>query len=229
MKPIDNYNRIKDEIYKTAVNCGRNPDDIRIIAVTKTFSSEVIQEAVNSGIKIFGENRVQEADSKFPQITGDYKLHMIGHLQSNKVHDAVRLFDLIHSIDKVSTAERLNIEAENKGKIQKILLQLKTTDESTKSGADPDDIVSIAESVLSMKNLKLEGLMSIGPNTEDTRLIEKSFIQTAKYLDIINSRLNINLTELSMGMSGDFKTAVKEGSTLVRIGSAIFGDRDYIL
>ncbi len=228
MAIIDNYNRIKEDVIETALKCGRNPDEIQIISVSKTFQIEKIQEAINSGIKIFGESKVQEAESKFPNITGNFELHMIGHLQSNKIREALNLFDVIHSIDKTSTALKLNSEAEKKGKIQKIYLQLKTTDEDTKYGADSADILNIAEAVSSLSNIQLEGLMSIGPNTTDHLLIQKSFIETAKTLDIINSRLNLHLSGLSMGMSGDYRIAVKEGSTLLRIGSAIFGDRNYI-
>jgi pyridoxal phosphate enzyme (YggS family) len=228
MTIIDNYNRIKNDIIETALKCGRNPDDIRIISVSKTFSLEKIQESINSGIKLFGESKVQEAYSKFPLVTGGYELHMIGHLQSNKVREAIDMFDVIHSIDKISTASKLNSEAETKNKIQKIYLQLKTTDEDNKHGADSSEIITIVEAVSVMRNIKLEGLMSIGPNTSDPLLIQKSFIETAKTLDIINSRLKLNLTGLSMGMSGDYKIAVKEGATILRIGSAIFGDRNYI-
>lgn len=227
MAILDNYNRISDIINETAIKCGRNPDAIRIISVSKTFDAGIIQEAINSGIRLFGENKVQEAHEKFPGLSGVYELHMIGHLQSNKVRDAVNLFELIHSIDKASTALKLNMEAEKNDKIQRVLLQLKTTDEVTKYGADSDEIISIAETISEFKNLKLEGIMSIGPNTDDKILIQKSFIETAKTLDIINNRLHLNLTELSMGMSGDYTIAVKEGATMVRIGSAIFGNRDY--
>ncbi len=228
MTIIDNYNRIKDRINDTAVKCGRNPDSIKIIAVSKTFDAQLIQEGIDSGIKLFGENKVQEANDKFSKLTGNFELHMIGNLQSNKAREAVTLFDLIHSIDKTSTALKLNSEAEKKGKIQRILLQLKTTDEVTKHGADSSVILEIAEAILDMKNLALEGLMSIGPNTTEHIQIQKSFIETAKTLDTINNRLKLNLSELSMGMSGDFTIAIKEGATLVRIGSAIFGERYYI-
>ncbi|PKL18638.1 MAG: YggS family pyridoxal phosphate-dependent enzyme [Spirochaetae bacterium HGW-Spirochaetae-5] len=228
MTIIDNYKRIKNEVIETALKCGRNPDDIKIISVSKTFAVEKIQEAVNSGIKIFGESKVQEAYSKFPLVTGNYELHMIGHLQSNKSREAVDMFDVIHSIDKVSTASKLNSEAEKKGKIQRIYLQLKTTDEINKHGADSGEIITIAETICTMKNIKIEGLMSIGPNTTDPLLIQKSFIETAQTLDILNRNLKLNLTGLSMGMSGDFKIAVQEGATILRIGSAIFGDRNYI-
>lgn len=229
MTIIDNYNKIKDTINETALKCGRNPDMIKIISVSKTFDMLTIQEAIDSGIRIFGENRIQEANEKFPQIKGNFELHMIGHLQSNKAREAVSLFEVIHSIDKVSTALKLDSEAEKKGKIQRVLIQLKTTDEVTKSGAGQSEIFSIAESISVMKNLKLEGLMSIGPNTADKNLIRKSFIETAETLDIINSRLNLSLKELSMGMSGDYTIAIEEGATIVRIGSAIFGNRDYTI
>lgn len=227
MTILDNYKRIKDKVEETALSCGRNPADITIISVSKTFSAEIVQEAINSGIKIFGENKVQEALDKFRNINKDFELHMIGHLQSNKTKDAVRLFDVIHSIDKISTAFRLNSDAEKSGKIQRIFLQLKTTDEDTKSGASPDEIISLTEAVLTMKNIQLEGLMSIGPNTDDKRLIEKSFIETAEMLDKINNRFGLSLNGLSMGMSGDFTIAIKEGATIIRIGSAIFGNRYY--
>lgn len=229
MTIIDNYNKIKDTINETALKCGRNPDMIKIISVSKTFDMLTIQEAIDSGIRIFGENRIQEANEKFPQLKGNFELHMIGHLQSNKSREAVSLFEVIHSIDKVSTALKLDSEAEKKGKIQRVLIQLKTTDEVTKSGAGQSEIFSIAESISVMKNLKLEGLMSIGPNTADKNLIRKSFIETAETLDIINSRLNLSLKELSMGMSGDYTIAIEEGATIVRIGSAIFGNRDYTI
>jgi pyridoxal phosphate enzyme (YggS family) len=228
MTIIDNYNRIKDIINETAIKCSRNPADIQILTVSKTFSAPIIQEAINSGIKFFGESKIQEAGEKSQILTGNFELHMIGHLQSNKVREAVNLFEVIHSIDKISTASKLNNEAEKLGKIQRILLQLKTTDELTKYGAPSDEIISLAETVSSMKNLKLDGLMTIGPNTSDNVLIQKSFIETAKTLDIINNRLKLNLTELSMGMSGDFTIAIKEGATIVRIGTAIFGGRNYL-
>ena len=225
MTIIDNYNRIKESVNETAIKCGRKPYEIVIVAVTKTFSEDVIKDAINSGIENFGENRVQEAEKKFKALPGNFKLHMIGNLQSNKSHEAVGLFDLIHSIDKITTAAKLDSEAKKIDKVQSILLQLKTSNEDTKHGANPSEIISIAESVLAMKNLKLEGIMSIGPNTTDTSIIRKSFTETYKALNKINCALNLNLKELSMGMSGDYTIAIEEGATLVRIGTAIFGKR----
>lgn len=227
MTIIDNYRRISDKVYETAIKCGRNPSSIKIIAVSKTFGADIVQEAINAGITVLGENKVQEADKKFININGTYELHMIGHLQSNKSREAVKLFDMIHTIDKLSTAEKLNDEAAKSAKVQRILLQLKTTTEETKSGAPADELINIAYNIEMLQNLKLEGIMSIGPNTTDSTLIQKSFIETSRTLDKINTRLNKKLSELSMGMSGDFTIAVNEGATLIRIGSAIFGNRNY--
>ena len=221
----DNYNRIKESVNETAIKCGRKTNEIKIVAVSKTFKEDVIQEAINSGIDTFGESRVQEAGKKFKSLTGNFRLDMIGHLQSNKSDEAVKLFDLIHSVDKISTASKLNLEAKKIGKIQRILLQLKTSDEDTKHGACKEEILSIAEAILSMENLKLEGIMSIGPNTTDKSMIRKSFTETSKTLNRINSSLSLNLKELSMGMSIDFAIAIEEGATLIRIGTAIFGNR----
>ena len=228
MSIIDNYNRINDSVRETAIKCGRNPDNIKIIAVSKTFSVQIIQEAIDSGIILLGENKIQEAKNKVPLLTGNFKMHMIGHLQSNKTRDAVQLFDLIHSIDKLSTAEKLNNEAAKINKVQKILLQFKTTGEYSQSGATLDDLQTIAESVLKMKNLSIEGLMNIGPNIQDINKIRQSFADTKTALMLINSKLKLNLTELSMGMSADYQTAIQEGATYIRIGSAIFGQRGYI-
>ena len=225
MTAIDNYNRIKEKVNETAIKCGRKSDEIKIVAVSKTFNENIIQEAINSGINILGESKVQEASKKFGSMPGNFKLHMIGHLQSNKSYEAVKLFDMIHSVDKISTAAKLNSEAEKINKVQSILLQLKTSGEDTKHGSDPSEIISIAESILNMKNLQLEGIMSIGPNVLDKSIIRKSFTETSKALSKINSALNLNLKELSMGMSADYKIAIEEGATLIRIGTAIFGNR----
>lgn len=228
MTIIDNYRRISDEINERALKAGRRPDDIKIISVSKTFPYTDVQEAIDSGITLFGENKVQEAKEKIPHLHGNFLFHMMGHLQTNKAKDAVKLFDLIHSIDKAETALKADNEAAKINKIQRVLIQVKTSDESTKSGISPDNAVGLAEYLLSLKNLKLEGVMSIGPLTDDAGLTRKSFIETADTLIRINRSLSLNLKELSMGMSGDYLMAVEEGSTMVRIGTAIFGKRSYL-
>ncbi len=225
MTAIDNYRRILDDIKEHALKIGRDPEGIKIISVSKTFPYTDIQDAIDSGIKIFGESKVQETRDKLDKLHGNFSFHMIGHLQSNKAKDAVKIFDLIHSIDKEDTARKINAEAEKNGKLQRVLIQVKTSDEDTKSGISPDAALKLAEDIISLTNLKLEGVMSIGPLTDDSKITRNSFIETADTLYKINSSLNLDLKELSMGMSGDYLLAVEEGATMLRIGTAIFGRR----
>ena len=227
MTIIDNYRKIRDEIDKKAIETGRKPDDIRIISVSKTFSFHDVQEAIDSGIMLFGENKVQEAKEKISQLQGDFNFHMLGHLQTNKAKEAVKLFEMIHSIEKMETALKVDNEAFKINKIQRVLIQLKTSDEDTKSGIEPDEALKLAEYISHLKNLELEGVMSIGPLTDDIKLTRKSFRETAVTLVNINRSLSLSLKEISMGMSGDYLTAVEEGATILRIGTAIFGKRSY--
>ena len=225
MSIIENYNRIGSLIDDTALRIGRTPSDIKIVSVSKTFDYTRVQEAIDCGINLFGENKIQEAKMKLPLLHGSFIFHMIGHLQSNKAKDAVQLFDLIHSIDKKETATKVDSEAEKIGKIQKVLIQIKTSGEDTKSGILPDGALDLASHIAGLKHLKLEGVMSIGPLTDDPGITRKSFRETAGILEKINRELTLDLAEISMGMSGDYLAAVEEGSTIVRIGSAIFGTR----
>ncbi len=227
MSIIDNFSVIQKNIAESAKLSCRNPNEIQIIAVSKNFSSETIQEAVNLGIKIFGENRVQETKKKFPLITGAYSLHMIGHLQSNKAKDAVKLFEVIHSIDKIETAEKVNREAAKINKKQKILIQINSSGEKTKSGIFPENTLNIIEAVADMQNMEILGLMTMAPFTDDEDTIRRSFRLTRELLNSVNLKLGLNLKELSMGMSSDYRIAIEEGATMVRIGTAIFGKRNY--
>ena len=226
MSIADRYKKITEEVFSTAARCGRNPDEITILAVSKTVGHSVVQEAIDSGISFFGENRIQEAKAKIPLLHGNFSFQMIGHLQSNKSSDAVKLFDLIHSIDKLSTAQALNKAAEKYGKIQKILIQIKTHAEDTKSGISPEDSLKLAENIISLNNLELQGVMTIGPITDDASVTRSAFRETAKLLVRLNSEFGLNMRHVSMGMSGDFGIAVEEGATILRIGSSIFGERN---
>jgi PLP dependent protein len=223
---IDNYIRIRDEIDRTAASIGRNPGDIRIIAVSKTFDEAVIQEAIDAGIKIFGENKVQEAKRKIPQLTGDFAFHMVGHLQSNKAHDAVMLFDLIHSIDRIDTAVKVDREAGQAGKMQKVLVQVNASREESKSGISPESLPELAGRIRELEHLELLGLMTMAPFTDDEGPVRGAFREARRLLDDINRSMGLDLRELSMGMSSDYRIAVEEGATLVRIGTAIFGNRN---
>jgi len=225
MSIIENYNRIIEDVKTTAEACCRNPDEIQILTVSKTFPAETVQEAIDSGITLFGENRIQEAKQKIPQLKGNCSFHLIGKLQSNKCKDAVKLFSLIHSIEKLSTAEKLNIEASKINKIQDILLQVKTSHEESKSGASPDEIIDLVGEVIKLKNISLKGIMTVAPFTDDESLIRESFNKAQALLSDTNHKYGLKLKELSMGMSGDYKIAIECGATIIRIGSAIFGNR----
>jgi len=228
MDIIENYIKIQKQVTETALSCGRNPEDIQIIAVSKTFPIETVQQAIDSGITIFGENKIQEAKRKIPELKGKFNIHMIGHLQSNKAKDAVKLFDLIHSIDKLSTAEKLNTEAEKAGKIQKILIQVNTSGETSKSGMTEQEVLNIITEFADLDNVEVLGLMAMAPYTDNLKIIRESFSSARILLEKINNKTGLGLKELSMGMSSDYKTAIEEGSTMVRIGSAIFGERNYL-
>lgn len=227
MSIIDNYKKIEESVMKTAKSCGRDARDIKIIAVSKNFPSTIIQEAIDSGIELFGENKIQEAKRKIPELSGHFVMHMIGHLQSNKAKDAVRLFNLIHSIDKLDTAEKINREAEKIEKVQKILIQVNTSGELSKNGTDPENALNIIETVADMKNVEVLGLMTMAPFTRDLTIIRDCFKKLKETLNTLNSKLGTDLNELSMGMSSDFKIAIEEGATMIRLGTALFGERTY--
>jgi PLP dependent protein len=227
MSIFENYRKICEDVERISASMGRNPGSIKIVAVSKTFPPEAVQEAIDHGISLFGENKVQEAKQKTAMIKGDFAMHLVGHLQSNKVKDAVKIFDIIHSIDKISTALKTDEEANKINKIQKILVQVNTSGEESKSGIEPDGTINICKNILSLRNAELIGLMTIGPLTEDANSIRSSFRMLKILLNETNAKLGLNMKELSMGMSSDYKIAIEEGATLLRIGSAIFGQRTY--
>jgi pyridoxal phosphate enzyme (YggS family) len=230
MSIASNYRMISDQVAQTAMDSGRKPDDIRIIAVSKGFPVESIREALDANIHLFGENRVQEGSAKIAALAGvssPPSFHLIGHLQSNKAKEAVRLFDCIHSIDKIDTAQRVDREAGLIGKRQRILVQVNTSGELSKSGCSPDQACALCESISSLHNIELAGLMTIGPLTDNEFSVRASFADLYKLRESIRESTGLPLDELSMGMSGDFKIAIAEGATLLRIGSALFGERVY--
>jgi len=223
----DNIKSLRDRIAEKCIKVDRYPEEIKIIAVSKNFGVNEILEAIKSDMHDFGENKAQELDSKFAHLGNKITWHFIGHLQKNKVRYAVNCADYIHSVDSLQIAIEINNRAEEINKVQKILLQVKTSNEETKSGiSDEGEIVDIANYCKEFKNLELTGLMTIAPLTDDRNLIRKSF----KYLSNLKANLKSNgifLNELSMGMTDDFDIAIEEGATMLRIGTAIFGERDY--
>lgn len=223
----DNLQRLKEKINSTCLSVGREPRDIKLVAVSKFFGIKAITEAASLGITDFGENKAQELRDKYKILGDKVTWHFIGTLQRNKVKYVVNSSSLIHSVDSKALVEEINSKAEKEGKIQEILLEVKTSGEESKSGLEVDDqVFKLAEDCRTLKNIQLIGLMTMAPFTDDESLIRKSFSDLRKLKDELNQHGN-NLTELSMGMTSDFEIAISEGSTIVRIGSAIFGPRDY--
>lgn len=219
---------IRNRIEQTALSRGRKPSDIRLVAVSKTVSPERVKAAAALGLVVFGENYIQEAMQKIDAI-GDSRLtwHFIGHLQSNKAKYGVRYFDLIHSVDSFKLAKEINKQAKKHGKIQKILVQINIGQESTKSGIGADDAVLLVNDISRLENLAVKGLMTLPPFFNQPERVRPYFKNLALIQNQIQQKSipNIEMTELSMGMTGDFEVAIEEGATLVRIGTAIFGNR----
>jgi len=198
------------------------------MAVTKNQTREAVEEAYAAGIRVFGENRVFEASGKYKEFHEDAELHLIGHLQRNKAKPASGVFSWVQSLDKIETAAALN-EARSGGPVH-VLIQVNTSGESTKGGVvTQDEVCRLADAVLAMKNLKLRGLMTIGPLTDEEALIRKSFSRLYGMHEKLKQRYPAEqIDTLSMGMSGDYELAVEEGSTLLRIGTALFGPRNML-
>ncbi|MBI4683654.1 MAG: YggS family pyridoxal phosphate-dependent enzyme [Nitrospirae bacterium] len=222
------YRRMSD----SAIRAERNPADIKLIAVTKIVSIEMIREAIDAGLRRFGENRIQEAQKKVTsdelRVTNNrIEWHLVGHLQSNKARLAVELFDLIHSVDSIELAVLLNKQAEKLNKIQKILVQVKLSDEQSKSGISKDNLLDTLSSIQGLNHLDIQGLMTIPPFFDDSEMARPYFKELCALRDRINELrvTGYELRELSMGMSNDFEVAIEEGATMVRIGAAIFGER----
>lgn len=223
----ENIKNLREEIEKTCLNSGRDPSEIKLIAVSKNFGVNEINEAVLKGLTDFGENRAQELDSKFDKLGTKVIWHFIGNLQRNKVRFVVNSAEYIHSVDSLLLASEINKRAEKINKIQKILLQIKTSYEDTKAGLEEEsEIRDLLNYCTELKNLEPIGLMTIAPLTDDEKIIRQSFSYLRNLKDNL-AREGFNIHELSMGMTSDFQIAIKEGATMLRIGSAIFGERDY--
>ena len=215
---------IQEQIAAAASRAGRNSSDIELVAVSKTQLADSVREALRCGVTHLGENKVQEARGKIEEI-GRGIWHLIGHLQTNKAREAVRLFDFIDSVDRIELAEELNTRAEPLGKIQNVLLQVNVAGESTKFGCSPAQAQALAESINALPRLALHGLMTIAPYAEESEKSRPHFAALRELRDQIQSATGLPLPVLSMGMSGDFQVAIEEGSTSVRIGTALFGER----
>jgi PLP dependent protein len=224
-----NIRSIRERAAEAAVSCGRSPDEIALLAISKTFPAESILQAAEAGLHRFGENRVQEAEAKILRLGRTLKLewHLIGHLQTNKVKRAVELFDVIHSLDSVKLASRTSQAAVEMGKTISVLLQVDLGQEETKFGADPVEIRDIVEAVSGLKGLRLDGLMTIPPFFEDPQKSRPFYEKLRELRDALDAEQPgcLGQKHLSMGMSHDFEIAIREGATILRVGTAIFGSR----
>lgn len=223
-----NFSAIKEQIVKTASDCGRNPEDIILIAVSKRKPIEAIQQAIQAGARHFGENYIQEAVEKIDEIGKDAACwHFIGHLQSNKAKFAVGYFEYIHTVDSLKLAKEISKQAGKINKIQKIFLQVNIGLEDTKSGATPENIIEMARKISLLENISVQGLMAMPPyfeDPEDVRIYFSKMLGIKAQIQKLNLK-NISMTHLSMGMSNDFAVAIQEGSTMIRVGTSIFGSR----
>jgi pyridoxal phosphate enzyme (YggS family) len=224
-----NLATVNASIRQAAIACGRNIDNIHLVTVSKTVKVDMIRKAIEAGVTILGENYVQEARDKIRSLGGhDLSWHFIGHLQTNKARIAVRLFDLIHTVDSFKLAQELNKQAGKIGKCQNILVQVKIGKERSKSGVDPANAIPLIKDISRFENLMVKGLMTMPPFFNDPEKTRPYFSELRRLQERINAQTipHIALSELSMGMTGDFKIAIGEGATLVRIGTAIFGKRE---
>jgi len=222
----ENIKNIYRRISHAAMRVERNPADVKLIAVTKTVDTERIKEAIDWGLRSFGESRVQEAKEKISDLRSQIlnsriEWHLIGHLQKNKTKMAVQLFDLIHSLDSKTLAEDLNIDAAKAKKIQRVLVQVKLSEEETKHGVSREGLMDLLDAVMKMKNLRLEGLMAMPPYFDNPETARPYFRELRELRDNAKG-LGYELPELSMGMTNDFEIAIEEGATMVRIGTGIF-------
>jgi pyridoxal phosphate enzyme (YggS family) len=221
-EPVDiraNLLAVERRIVAACDRTGRRREDVLLVAVTKTFPAAVVDRAIEAGVTDIGENRVQEARDKKPDVKGSARWHLIGHLQSNKVKDAVRLFDIVQSVDSIALAEKLARVAAQSQKRQQVLIQVNVGGEEQKSGLAIDELPGLARAVASMDALELTGLMAIPPISDDAESLRPHFRRLRSLRD------DLGLRELSMGMTDDFEIAIEEGATIVRVGRAIFGSR----
>jgi len=222
-----NLQAVRERIAAAAHRAGRDPAEITLVAVTKTQPVEVIRAAYELGLRDFGENRVEEAETKFHLLPDDIRWHMVGHVQSRKAARAVSPYVLVHSVDRVKLARRLNRFAGEAGRRLPILLEVNVSGEATKYGFSPDEIEPAVEAMRAFEHLRIRGLMTMAPIVTDPEDARPVFVALRELRDRLATRFpDLDWHHLSMGMTDDFEVAIEEGATIVRIGRAIFGERD---
>ncbi len=225
LDPCVPLREVNERIARACRRVGRNPEDVRLIAVSKTFSPERVREMLACGQRLFGENKVQEALDKIPAVGAGAAWHMIGHLQRNKARHVVGRFELIHGVDSIKLAQELDRRAESAGLRQPILVQVNLSRERTKSGIIEGELAKALDAISELSHVELSGFMTIPPPVARAEDARKWFVGLREIRDASARHLEVELPELSMGMSDDFEVAVEEGATLVRVGRAIFGER----
>jgi len=220
-----NLERVRQNVAAAAEKSGRTADAVELIAVSKTHPAENVEEAVAAGQMLFGESRVQEARAKIALLPSRLRWHFIGHLQKNKIRHALPLFEMFHGIDSLALAQDMQRIAEEEGKQPRVLLEVNVAGEASKHGFAPEAVRRDLESILSLGRLQLEGLMTIPPLAPEAEMSRRYFVALRELRDRLETDFDLRLPQLSMGMSGDYAIAIEEGATLVRVGTAIFGER----
>lgn len=221
----ENLERVRAQIARAAAKSARSTDEIELVAISKTHDAAKVREAVDAGQTLFGESRVQEARVKIPELPSNLRWHFVGHLQKNKIRHALPLFEMIHSVDSLGLAEDINRIADEEGAHLRVLLEVNVAGEGSKFGFFLDTLRSDLESLMALPRLSIEGLMCIPPIAEGADASRKYFVQLRELRDLLEKEFDLKLPQLSMGMTNDFAVAVEEGATLVRVGTAIFGER----
>jgi len=220
-----NLNRVRNEIAQAAQVSGRKMTDVELVAVAKTHPAEIVREAIGAGQVVFGESKVQEARAKIQLLPSNLRWHFIGHLQKNKIRHALPLFELIHSVDSLNLAQAIDRIAHEDGLHPRILLEVNVAGEGSKFGFKAATLQAELESLLTLSRLSIEGLMCIPPLAEEAEASRRYFVELRELRDALEKQFQMKLPQLSMGMTNDYSVAVEEGATLVRVGTAIFGER----
>lgn len=225
----ENIENIRKNIDDACKRSGRDPKDVLLLAVSKTVDVDRIKVAVDCGLNSLGENRVQEIMEKYEPMGENVKWHLIGHLQTNKVKYIIDKVELIHSVESIKLAEEINKQAKKHNLVMDVLVEVNMADEESKFGVKPEETESFIRELALMDNIRVRGLMTVAPNVENGEENRVYFRNMKQLLVDINAKNinNINMDILSMGMTGDYETAVEEGATIVRVGTGIFGKRDY--
>jgi hypothetical protein len=221
----ENLERVREQISEAAKKSGRSVDEVELVAISKTHEAAKVREAIEAGQKLFGENRVQEARVKIPELPSNLRWHLVGHLQKNKIRHALPLFELTHSIDSLALAQDVNRIAEEEGLHPRVLLEVNVAGEASKFGFTLEKLREQMETLLALPRLSILGLMCIPPIAEEAEASRKYFVELREQRNRLQTEFHVDLSQLSMGMTQDFAVAVEEGATLVRVGTAIFGER----